>query len=305
MTAGSFTAPRQPAPSANPFEPTYAPVSSSAGGYVAAPAPNPSKSGSPGNPFELYDDGVDDDGADTGHWESEPAGTRSEPRFWQPRFYAAYFDITVTDFAARLFRALLPFKPLLGWTDADEEDSGGTSVPDLYGPVWVTTTLVLALSMGAKIAEFLANVFRKQETASLQPSISSVEFSRLWRAASLLYFYVFVFPVLLTVFQCLFAKRSLGESSVRAHPILGTVMVYGYSMTPVVLAAMVATVPIEMVQIVAMGVAFSIGAFVIMLNLWREVSVEHKSLTYFVRLLAAAAHAGVGTGIIFIFYVRR
>ena len=159
--------------------------------------------------------------------------------------------------------------------------------------------------MGAKIAEFLVNVFRKQETHTLAPSISSIEFTRLWRTASLLYFYVIVFPVLLIVFQCLFSKRPLGETSVRAHPILATVMVYDYSMTPVVLTALIATVPIETVQIVAMGTAFSIGAFVIMLNLWRDVSVQHRSLTYFVRLLAAAAHAGVGAGIIFIFYVRR
>lgn len=269
----------------------------------AAP-PQPSR-GSPSNPFELYDAQIDDDGTDSGNWESEPTGTRSEPRFYHPRFYAAYFDITTTDLLTRISRSLLPIKPLLGWTDIDEEQLGGTSVPDLYGPVWITTTLVLALSMGANIAEFLANVFRKRETHSLQPSISSVEFTRLWHAASLLYFYVFVFPVLLTVFQCLFAKRSLGESAVRAHPVMGTVMVYGYSMVPVVIAAFVALFPMEMVQIVAMGLAFSIGAFVIMLNLWRDVSVQHRSLTYFVRLLAAAAHAAVGTTIIFIFYVGR
>lgn len=297
MTASSFRAPRQPRP-ANPFEPTYAPVSTAgAGGYVAAPAPSkPSP-----NPFELYDANVDEDGAETGRWESEPTGTRSEPRFWQPRFYAIYFDITVADLAARLFRALIPCKPLLGWTDSDEELEGGTSVPDLYGPVWITTTLVLALSMGAKMAEFLANVFRKKETL-VKPSIESLEFSRLWKAATLLYFYVFIFPVLLTVFQCLFAKRALGE---RSHPILGTIMVYGYSMVPVVIAALVATVPVEMVQVIAMCVAFSIGAGVIMLNLWRDVSVEHRSLTYFVRLLAVGAHAAVGAGIVFIFYVGR
>lgn len=257
------------------------------------------------NPFELYDDDADDDGADAGHWESEPEGTRSEARFWQPRFYAAYFDINIGDFSSRLFRALIPCKPLLGWSSEDEEEEGGTSVPDLYGPVWVTTTLVLALSMGAKIAEFLSNVFRGKETHSLDSSLSALEFSRLWRAACLLYFYVFIFPVVLTLFQCLFAKRSLNESSVKAHPILGTVMVYGYSMTPVVLAALVATVPIEMVQVVAMSIAFLIGAIVIMLNLWRDVSVEHRSLTYFVRLLAAGAHAGVGVALVFIFYIHR
>lgn len=292
-SANPFAPPPQPSASSNPFDPTYEQL------------PPPAAPSSSRNPFAVYDDGVDDDGAETGNWESEPAGTRSEARFWQPRFYAAYFDINVSDFTTRIFRALIPCKPLLGWVHDDEEADGGTSVPDLYGPVWVTTTLVLALSMGAKMAEFLANVFRQRETTDLTPSLSTVEFSRLWRAASVLYFYVFLFPLLLTLFQCLFAKRSLAESGVRAHPIVGTVMVYGYSMTPVVVAAFVATVPIEMVQVVAMGVAFTIGAFVIMLNLWRDVSVEHRSLTYFVRLLAACAHAGVGVALVFIFFLRR
>eukprot|EP00178_Gracilaria_changii_P002872 TRINITY_DN1421_c0_g1_i1.p1 TRINITY_DN1421_c0_g1~~TRINITY_DN1421_c0_g1_i1.p1 ORF type:complete len:308 (-),score=45.99 TRINITY_DN1421_c0_g1_i1:2626-3495(-) len=289
MTVSTTAASSAP-PSSNPFDAAYAPVSTGEGGSA--------------NPFALYDDGVSDDGADTGGWENEPTGTRSEPRFYHPRFYAAYFDINVADLTTRLFRALLPYKPLLGWADGDEDEMGGTSVPDLYAPVWVTTTLVLALSMGAKCAEFLANVFRKKETTSLKPSISTLEFSRLWRAASVLYFYVFVFPVVLTLFQCLFAKRSLAQSSVRSHPLVGTVMVYGYSMTPVVVAACVATLPIRTAQIASMAVAFCIGAFVIMLNLWRDVSVQHRSLTYFVRLLAVIAHAAVGTALIFIFFLR-
>lgn len=298
MTASNpFAAPPQPAQS-NPFSASYEQVAS-----TSAPANSGSNSGA--NPFALYDDTVDDDGAETGNWETEPTGTRSEARFWQPRYYAAYFDINVSDILTRIFRSLVPCKPLLGWVDDEEEAGGGTSVPDLYGPVWVTTTLVLTLSMGAKLAEFLTNVFRQQETTSLTPSLSTLEFSRLWRAATVLYFYVFIFPLLLTLFQCLFANRSLNESGVRAHPIVGTIMVYGYSMAPVVFASFVATVPIEMVQIVAMAVAFSIGAFVIMLNLWRDVSVEHRSLTYFVRLLAVFAHAGVGVALVFIFFVKR
>lgn len=295
MTASNpFAAPKQP-PTSNPFDTSpYQQVSPS-----AAPSATPS------NPFAVYDDAVEDDGAETGNWESEPTGTRSEARFWQPRFYASYFDINVSDFFTRVVRALVPFKPLLGWVDIEEEADGGTSVPDLYGPVWITTTLVLALSMGAKAAQFLANVFHQKETVSLKPSLSTLEFSRLWRAASVLYFYVFVFPLMLTLFQCLFAKRSLAENSVRAHPIVGTIMVYGYSMAPVVVAAFVATIPVEMVQIIAIAVAFSIGAFVIMLNLWRDVSIEHRSLTYFVRLLAVCAHVGVGVALVFIFFIQR
>lgn len=301
MTAPSFTAPPQPAapPSKNPFDASYTTAE-----FISAPSRPTSKQGS--NPFELYDDPLeDDDGADAGVWETEPTGTRSEPRFWQPRFYAAYFDINVSDFMSRLFRALVPCKPLLGWNEEEEEENGGTSVPDLYGPVWVTTTLVLALSMGSKLAEFLANVFRRQETKGGGQAMGGVEFARLWRAAGLLYCYVFVFPVVLTMVQWLFARRSLDESGVRAHPMLGAVMVYGYSMVPVVVAAMVATVPVESVQVAAIAASFVLGAGVVMLNLWRDVSVRHRSLTYFVRLLAVVAHAGVGVAIVFIFYVGR
>jgi hypothetical protein len=257
--------------------------------FSSAYAPVTNGAGSSRNPFEVYDADLDDAGADTG----------------TPRFYSSYFDVNVGDICARLVRSIIPFKPLLGWAARDEEEDNGTSVPDLYGPVWVTTTAVLALSVGSSVAHFLSNLFHGTEANDLPGSLAGLDFSRLWRAASVLYFYVFVFPIILTVFQCLFVRRSLRESSVASHPVLGTIMVYGYSMTPVVVAAMVAAVPIKLVQVVSMGIAFTIGVLVILLNLWRDVGVEHRSLTYFVRGLAGVAHAGVGSGLIFMFYVHR
>jgi protein YIPF1/2 len=273
--------------------------------FSSAYAPVTNGAGSSRNPFEVYDADLDDAGADTGTWEAEAVGARSEARPWQPRFYSSYFDVNVGDICARLVRSIIPFKPLLGWAARDEEEDNGTSVPDLYGPVWVTTTAVLALSVGSSVAHFLSNLFHGTEANDLPGSLAGLDFSRLWRAASVLYFYVFVFPIILTVFQCLFVRRSLRESSVASHPVLGTIMVYGYSMTPVVVAAMVAAVPIKLVQVVSMGIAFTIGVLVILLNLWRDVGVEHRSLTYFVRGLAGVAHAGVGSGLIFMFYVHR
>jgi hypothetical protein len=273
--------------------------------FSSAYAPVTNGAGSSGNPFEVYDADLDDAGADTGTWEAEAVGARSEARPWQPRFYGAYFDVNAGDICARLIRSIIPFKPLLGWAARDEEDSDGTSVPDLYGPVWVTTTAVLALSVGSSVANFLSELFHGAEAKDLPGSLAGLDFSRLWRAASVLYCYVFIFPIILTLFQCLFVRRSLQESSVAAHPVLGTVMVYGYSMTPIVVAAAIAAVPVKIVQVVSMAVAFAIGVFVILLNLWRDVSAEHRSLTYIVRCAAALAHGGVGLGLIYMFYVPR
>jgi hypothetical protein len=270
------------------FASAYAPASSSA------------------NPFAVYDAELDDDGADAGTWEAEAVGARSEARPWQPRFYQSYFDVTVGDVTARLFRSVLPFKPLLGWADRDEDDNGGTCVPDLYGPVWVTTTAVLALSVGASVASFLKNVFRGAETVGSTKSLAGVDFSRLWRASSILYFYVFIFPIILTLFQYLFLRRSLNESSVSTHPVIGTIMVYGYSLTPLIFAAGVATVPIRIVQLTAMGVAFSLGVLVIFLNLnlvGRDVFAGHRTLTYLFRLVAACAHLGIGITITSMWYL--
>lgn len=334
----TYTAPRQPPANAstNPFESSF---------EVLPPASSSSGGGKVRNPFSVYEDGVDEDGTENGNWESEPIGIRGEGKFWQPKYYSMYFDINVSDFLIRMLRSILPFKPLLGWStpttidiqeqeqdrseeifggggESENEDNETTSIPDLYGPIWITTTLVLTLSMGSKIAEFLLNVFQQKETSSLKPSLSTLELSKLLHASTIVYAYVFVFPLLLIVFQCLFVRQQQtgggsqhagnnngnGNSNnqsmnvIKTYPIVGSVMVYGYSMTPVVVASFVTTVPVESVQMSAMGVAFIIGAIVIMLNLWRDISVEYRSLTYFVRLVAVLAHIGVGFALVFIFF---
>lgn len=273
--------------------------------FASAYAPVSNGTGTKSNPFEVYDADLDDGGADSDGWEAEAVGSRSEPRPWQPRFYSIYFDVNVGDVAGRLVRSIFPFKPLLGWVARDEDEEGGTSVPDLYGPVWITTTAVLALSMGSTIKTFLENMVHGAETTDVDGSLAGMDFTRLWKAASVLYFYVFFFPLILIVFQFLFARQSLRESNVSTYPILGSVMVYGYSMTPVVIAAFVATIPIRMVQLVSVGVAFALGICVILLNLWRDVSVEYRSLTYFVRIFAGLAHAAVGVVVVTIFYSTR
>lgn len=72
-------------------------------------------------------------------------------------------------------------------------------------------------------------------------------------------------------------------------------------MTPVVVAAFISTLLIHTAQVSCMTVAFCIGAFVIMLILRRHVSVQHRSITYFVGLLSVLAHVAVGGAMVFVF----
>eukprot|EP00172_Hildenbrandia_rubra_P003304 Plantae.Rhodophyta-Hildenbrandia_rubra.ctg511.p1 GENE.Plantae.Rhodophyta-Hildenbrandia_rubra.ctg511~~Plantae.Rhodophyta-Hildenbrandia_rubra.ctg511.p1 ORF type:complete len:273 (-),score=45.33 Plantae.Rhodophyta-Hildenbrandia_rubra.ctg511:2642-3460(-) len=239
------------------------------------------------NPFEI---GIDD-GTEGGGWETEASGVRSEKRFYEVGYYATYFDVDVSDILRRLARSLIPFDRLFR-----EGDGGG----DLYGPFWITATAVLALSVGREFGEFVRGLFKKKEV------VGAGEIGRLWRCAGVLYGYVLVFPVVLLLLQCLFARNTLeGARRSGGGVFLGTVAVYGYSLTPVCVGALVAAVPIKIVQISAMIVAFVLGGLVIMINLWRDVSIGNSSLAYFIRLLAVLAHCGVGASVIFLFYLQR
>lgn len=59
---------------------------------------------------------------------------------------------------------------------------------DLYGPVWITTSLVLVLFIGSSSAEFLRNAVRLREV--LRHALPSTEIHRLWRASEILMTYL-------------------------------------------------------------------------------------------------------------------
>lgn len=54
-------------------------------------------------------------------------------------FYRPYFDVDTDEVKARLLQATLPMRQATPFLDqADEEGRGGSTAPDLYGPVWVS-----------------------------------------------------------------------------------------------------------------------------------------------------------------------
>ena len=255
-------------------------------GYERTPSEATTPDG--GNPFEV---GLEEDGIEEGHhWENEPSGLRSESKFYEIGYYAKYFDINIYDILKRLAKSLIPFSQIF-----DEDDGGG----DLYGPFWITSTAVLTMSIGREFGRFVEGLFKKKEVVQ-----SVGEIGRIWKCASILYGYVLVFPMVLLVLQCTFARNTLeGAKRHGGGVFLNTVAVYGYSMTPLTIAPLVAAVPIKVVQICAIAVAFVLGGGVIAVNLWRDVSIGNSTFAYLIRLLAAIAHIAVGASLLFLFYI--
>ncbi|RKP01815.1 hypothetical protein CXG81DRAFT_6135, partial [Caulochytrium protostelioides] len=67
--------------------------------------------------------------------------------FWSIAYYQRYFDVDPEDVVSRARIALWPFPPNPTFHDTI------TANPDLYGPLWITTTLVVACFMTSAISQ--------------------------------------------------------------------------------------------------------------------------------------------------------
>jgi protein YIPF1/2 len=73
----------------------------------------------------------------------------SKAPFWSPRRYRPYFDVDTSQVLDRVAHSFLgPFRPSFMAATAD--------APDLYGPFWVATTLVLVTAVAGNYADYLS-----------------------------------------------------------------------------------------------------------------------------------------------------
>ena len=75
------------------------------------------------------------------------ASNSSSKRFlWSLSFYSQFFDVDTSSVLARCWAALYPRANFLDVLEGN---------PDLYGPVWIATTVVFILFLGGTISKYL------------------------------------------------------------------------------------------------------------------------------------------------------
>lgn len=81
---------------------------------------------------------------------SAPGGGGGGKRFlWTLSFYSQFFDVDTSAVLARCWAALYPRANFLDVLEGN---------PDLYGPFWIATTVVLILFLGGTISDYRARV---------------------------------------------------------------------------------------------------------------------------------------------------
>lgn len=154
-------------------------------------------------------------------------------------FYQRFFNVTTQTIKQRLFRALVP--RLEPFFSSDEQ-------PDLYGPFWVTMTLVLAMAVLGNLSNFVAYVRTSSSSSKVE---WRSDIAKLSIAAAVLFSLITVMPTLL---WCLL--RQLDQPRTMLH----LVALYGYSLVVFLPVSVICVLPFSDVHwfFVALGTALSL-----------------------------------------------
>ena len=143
----------------------------------------------------------------TGYLTDHGASSKGPAGFWTVEYYQPHFDVDTSMVLKRCYTTLLPFSP-----SYRTNLSAGS---DLYGPFWVSTTLILALFLSSSLAASISKYL------SAPGSAFDYDFGLLGLAATIVYSYTFGVPVGLWL-----ALRYLGVGEWGIVDALG---VWGYA----------------------------------------------------------------------------
>lgn len=168
--------------------------------------------------------------------------------------YQKYFDVDTVDVLERLKRAVMPWKnDFFETVDAN---------PDLYGPFWVSSTLILLMAMTSNMSAYLVT----EKKAEFKKDITLLT----W-AMSIVYGFAIAMP---TVAYFGFQYLAVG-SNMR---FIELACLYGYSLTPFLLTTLLCMIPVSAVEWTAVVLAFVCSAGFLLRNLSVRIRADGGSI---------------------------
>jgi hypothetical protein len=181
-------------------------------------------------------------------------------------FLEAMFDVSTADIVQRLVLAITPYQLLKA------ESNMILTRPDFYGPFWIATTAVIAMTSAANMAGY-----------------AFTDYSLLLTASWFMYGCICVIPLVAFLFAW-FAKRQDPNSSTEtgltyAH----LVCIYGYSNLSLIPVAVMCVVPIVIAQNIALILGAVNSGLLIFASLWNHMPASQIRLVTVGSALACQA----------------
>jgi protein YIPF1/2 len=206
-----------------------------------------------------------------------PQGKRM---LWTISFYAQFFDVDTTTVLHRCRTALIPFLPA---TPPFLDTLDGN--PDLYGPFWVATTVVVILFLTGTIS---------QKLASEGKAHFEYDFKLLSGAAGLIYGYTLFVPLGLWA-----ALRWFGAQGLE---LVECWALYGYGNLFWIIVALLSWSPLNALNYVLVGVGFAVSAFFLLKNLYPVISATDMKVSKGLLVAVVVLHAGMAVAIKVLFF---
>ena len=135
-------------------------------------------------------------------------------------FFAQYFDVSTDEIQQRLLASLIPFNQRFFSMYKDK--------PDLYGPFWIYTTLIIIIAISGNLSRYF----------ELGSNDFTYNYNFIPIAATVLYSMALGLP-----FALKFLMRLLGSNFFNGT-FIEIVGIYGYSFTSFLITALICAVPI-------------------------------------------------------------
>ncbi|KAH0563282.1 hypothetical protein GP486_002153 [Trichoglossum hirsutum] len=211
---------------------------------------------------------------------SRSSGDGSSKRLiWTLSFYSQFFDVDTNEVLRRCGAAIFPRANFLDVLEGN---------PDLYGPFWIATTVIVILFLTGTISQYLA---REKEHHF------EYDFKLLSGAAGLIYGYTGVIPIALWGVLKWFGSESAS--------LLECWALYGYANLIWIPVAILSWSPIQILNWVFVGIGFGVSVLFLFRNLYPVLNATDIKTSKILLIVVIALHAGLALAIKILFFAYR
>jgi protein YIPF1/2 len=234
-----------------------------------------------------------------------PNNNLASPRrpIWTLPFYAQYFNVDTTTVLHRCRHALLPFSLRIPFSSSSSSTSSPPPFldildgnPDLYGPFWIATTVVVILFLTGTISQYLA----RSDQAHF-----AYDFALLSGAAGLVYGYTAVVPAGLWALLRWFRTPSGGGSGGGSGlELVECWALYGYGNAIWIVVALLSWSPLTALNYVLVGLGFALSGYFLVKNLYPVISATERKTSQVLLIGVVVLHAGLAIAITILFFAH-
>ncbi|KAF9107257.1 hypothetical protein BGX27_008809 [Mortierella sp. AM989] len=201
----------------------------------------------------------------------EPARPNREQNenkpIWSLGYYSKFFDVDTNEVMERCFASVLPKDNFL-------EVMGGN--PDLYGPIWIATTVIFVLFVTSSIVDSI--------NAYINKTPYSYDIFQLTFAFGTIYTYAFLVPLMIWG-----ATKYFG-----CQPdLLEMLALYGYALTIWVPVAILSVIPIELARWILLGIGAGLSGVFLIRNMYPVLSRAEAQIAKIILILVILFHGAL------------